>query len=72
MYRQKTAPRQLLLHCSSTDIRVGMRYLHFPHPCGSDVRAGFCSCKTCTSHILVGRIPHKGAPSTAVAQCRDA
>jgi len=39
MFRQKSAPRQLLLHCSSTDIRVGMPFLHFRHPCDRQVFA---------------------------------
>jgi len=38
MFRQKTAPRQLLLRCTSTDIPVGMRFLHYPHPGGADER----------------------------------
>jgi len=38
MFRRITAPRQQLLRCSSTDIRVGMRDPHFPHPCGVDER----------------------------------
>jgi len=38
MFRQKIAPRQLLLRCTSTDIPVGMCFLHYPHPCGADAR----------------------------------
>ncbi|MET0092676.1 MAG: hypothetical protein ABW120_04020, partial [Sedimenticola sp.] len=32
MYGQEIASRQLLLHCSNTDILVGMHFLHFRHP----------------------------------------